>query len=234
MLATKGVYKYLADIVFPNTCALCGKVIKWNGLMCEKCAGDMPETFEGLIHIENTDGAVGVFYYEGDIIGLIYKLKHGDSVFNFAELSADMIADKLRKRGISESIDIVTAVPMHFSKKMVRGRDQAELLARFTADKLGKPTDFHLLKRKKDSTEQHKLERDERQLHAEEVYIALSKHRDISGKTVLICDDVITTGSTIRACAAQLKSMGAKKVYACSAAVSAVYKKIGDCDDIVP
>ena len=117
---------------------------------------------------------------------------------------------------------------------MVRGRDQAELLARFTADKLGKPTDFHLLKRKKDSTEQHKLERDERQLHAEEVYTALSKHRDISGKTVLICDDVITTGSTIRACATQLKSMGAKKVYACSAAVSAVYKKLGDCDEIVP
>ncbi|SEK23291.1 ComF family protein [Ruminococcus albus] len=234
MLAAKPVYKYLADIVFPNTCAFCGKVIRWDGLLCEKCAGDMPETFDGLIRIENTDGAVGVFYYENDIIGLIYKLKHGDAVFNFAEISAGMIADRLKVRKIADSIDIVTAVPMHFSKKIVRGRDQAELLARFVADKLGKPFNFHLLGRKKDSTEQHKLERDERQSHAEEVYTTLSKHSDISGKTILICDDVITTGSTIRACASQLKSMGAKKVYACSAAVSAVYKERGDGDNIVP
>lgn len=234
MFASRAVYKYLADIVFPNTCAFCGKVIKWDGLLCEKCKEDMPETFDGLIRIENTDGAVGVFYYEGDIIRLIYKLKHGDAVFNFAELCAGMISDKLRDKGIADNIDIVTAVPMHFSKKMVRGRDQAELLARFTADKLGKPTDFHLLGRKKDKTEQHKLERDERMSHAEEVYTALPKHRDISGKTILICDDVITTGSTIRACAAKLKSMDAKKIYACSAAVSAVYKNRGNTDGIVP
>ncbi|SFB78307.1 ComF family protein [Ruminococcus albus] len=232
MLASKPVYKYLADIVFPNTCAFCGNVIKWDNILCEKCAEDIPDTFEGLIRIENTDGAVGVFYYESDIIGLIYKLKHGDAVFNFAELSAGMIAERLLARKIADSIDIVTAVPMHISKKIIRGRDQAELLGRFVADKLGKPTNFHLLGRKKDSTEQHKLEREERQSHAEEVYTALPKHRDISGKTVLICDDVITTGSTIRACAAQLKSMGAKKVYACSAAVSAVYKDRGD--DILP
>ena len=234
MLAAKAGYKYLTDIIMPNTCALCEKVIKWDALLCEKCRGDIPETFDGFIRIENTDGAVGVFYYEDDIIGLIYKLKHGGAVFNFAELGACLIAEKLANRGIAENIDIVTSVPMHFSKKIVRGRDQAELIARFTADKLGKPSDLHLLCRKKDSTEQHKLEREERQGHADKVYLAAKNHRDIKGKTILICDDVITTGSTIRACAAQLRSMGAEKVYACSIAVSAVYKDRADKDNIIP
>ncbi len=234
MLAARSGYKYFADIIMPNTCAFCEKVIKWDRLLCNECSENVPDTFDGLILIENTNGAVGVFYYEDDIVGLIYKLKHGGAVFNFAELCAGFIAEKLQKRDISSSIDIVTSVPMHISKKIVRGRDQAELIARFTADKLGKPTDLHLLSRKMDHTEQHKLERDERRIHAEDVYSAAKKHRDIKGKTILICDDVITTGSTIRACAVQLRSMGAEKVYACSAAVSSVYKNRSNKDSIIP
>lgn len=101
-------------------------------------------------------------------------------------------------------------------------------MARFVADALGKPTDFTLLCRKKDNTEQHKLERDDRRSHAEQVYSEVEKHSDISGKTILICDDVITTGSTIRACAAHLRHMGAKKVYACGAAVATGNKQYAD------
>ena len=226
MLSTKAGYRYIADIFLPNRCALCGRVIVWDRLICTDCGNDLPETFEGSLAIGNTVCAVGVFYYGGNISKLIYGLKHGRAVFNFAELGAEMIAERLRKRGIADKIDIVTCVPMHRSKVIARGRDQAAVIAKFTADKLGKPTDLRLLRRSKDKTEQHKLsEKSERTAHAQAVYCAAKGHADISGKTVLICDDVITTGSTVSACAALLLSMGAEKVYAGSIAVSEYYKE---------
>ena len=207
----------------PNSCPFCGKVIVWNKLVCDECEADLPDSFNGNIAIENTEGAVGVFYYDGKVIDLIYKMKHGSAVHNFPELCAGMIAERLDRFGFCA--DIVTAVPMYFSKKLIRGGNQAELLAKFVSAAVDKPVDLTLLKRNKDSTEQHKLEKDERESHAEEVYSAGEKHSDIKGKAVLICDDVITTGSTIRACAYHLKKMGAQKVYACSVAVSEVYRK---------
>lgn len=225
MLYTKAGYKYIADIIMPNSCALCGRVIRWDKLTCDKCGSELPETFDGVVPIENTDGAVGVFFFEDKIKALIYKLKRGGAVNNFAELCSSITAERLRSLGWADEIDAVTAVPMHRSKRIMRGRDQAELLASFTADALNKPVDFKLLRRSSDRTEQHKLKRDERKAHAEQIYSAAENHSDIKGKTVLICDDVITTGSTIRACAIHLKKMGAEKIYACGAAVSEVYKK---------
>lgn len=234
LLSTKTGYRFIADLFMPNRCALCGNVIKWDKLMCKSCENDPPETFGGSLKIENTVCAVGAFFYEDSIIDLIYGLKHGGTVNNFAEYSAVVIAEKLRSRGIADEIDIVTAVPMYRGKKIARGRDQAELLAAYIADKLDKPTEFGALRRLRDKTEQHKLtDKADRQAHAEAVYSSADAGR-VEGKVVLICDDVITTGSTIRACAAQLMSMGAKKVYACSAAVSAHYKKFGDAEYIIP
>ena len=234
MLVTKKGYKYIADIVMPNTCAFCGKVIEWDRLLCSVCEDDMPEKFDGSVLIENTDGAFGCFYYENKIIDLIYRLKHGGAVYNFAELCADMISEKLINKGIADDIDLVTSVPMNLRKKIVRGHDQAEVLAKFVADKLGKPVERKLLYRSSDSTEQHKLERDERREHADKVYSLSAGHKDIKGKTILICDDVITTGSTVRACAAKLREAGADKIYACSAAVSSKYKEYSDKENIIP
>lgn len=232
MLHTKAWYKYIADIIMPNSCAFCGRVIVWDKLVCDKCANDLPETFDGVIPIENTEGAVGVFFFEEKITDRIYKLKHSGAVNNFAELCTSMIAERLRDLDWAAEIDIVTAVPMHRSKKILRGRDQAELLAKFTADALEKPTDFKLLGHIRDRTEQHNIaDPKERHFHAEKIYYAAENHNDIKGKTLLICDDVITTGSTVRACAFHLKKMGAAKVYACGAAVSKYYKKSGVKND---
>ena len=220
MLFTNRRYKYLADIIMPNSCALCGKVIVWDRLVCDECSADMPREYTEMQKFANIEGAVSAFYYEDKIISRIYRLKNDADVNNFAELSALKIAERLCEQGLTDKIDVVTAVPMHIRKKLVRGRNQAELLARFVADAINRPTDFSMLARISDKTEQHKLMREERAAHARKIYIANRKHSDIRGKTVLICDDVITTGSTISACGGVLKELGASEVYACSAAVS--------------
>ena len=221
MLVRDKRYKFLADIIMPNSCAFCGKVIRWDALLCQDCENDLPETFCASVAIGNCSGMWSVFVYENEIIDLIYKLKHGGSVYNFAELCAVKLGEKLAENGVADKIDAVIPVPMNIRKRIRRGHDQAVVLAKFIADELGKPVDLTCLRRGSDSTEQHTLSAEERDTHAKEVYFANEGHTDIKGKTILLCDDVITTGSTMSACAAILKDMGAKEIYCVSAAIAA-------------
>lgn len=211
------IYKYLTDIIIPNKCPVCGKILKWNGLLCSKCENELaplkPSDNGDLEDIK----VWSLYAYEGKCVDMIYALKHTGEVRNFAEFSAVKLAEKIKLSDFADKIDIVTAVPMHWRKKSERGLNQAEVLAKFIADELDKSVDFKLLKHLDDKEEQHRLSAEERKIHAEKIYSANKKHTDISGKTVLLCDDVITTGSTIKVCMEILHKMGAQ-VCCCSIA----------------
>lgn len=217
MVSRSLIYKYLTDILIPNKCPVCGKILKWDSLLCEKCENE----FARLKPSDNGDlgdiKAWWLYAYEGKCVDMIYALKHTGEVRNFAEFSAVKLAEKIKLSGFADKIDIVTAVPMHWRKKSERGENQAEVLAKFIGDELNKPANFRLLKHLNDKEEQHRLSAEERKTHAEKIYSANKKHADISGKTILLCDDVITTGSTIKACTEILHKMGAQ-VCCCSIA----------------
>lgn len=103
------------------------------------------------------------------------------------------------------------------TKRSLRGYNQAERIAGFAAKRLGKPLTKDLLIHKLNSFEQHTLNYNERQKNAELVFKINSDNRDICGKRILLCDDVVTTGATMNMCAELLKSIGAKDV--CGAAI---------------
>lgn len=220
MLKRTAGYKFIADIFLPNRCALCGRVISWEGLTCPACGEKMPLLKNKTIEVSGTDGGTAAFSYEGKITDLIYRMKDSGESDNFAELCAGIICERLALTGLDLRTDIVTAVPMSVRKRVRRGYNQAKLLAEFVADILGKKTDYTLLERNDDSTEQHHLSQKEREIHARKVYRAASGHNDISGKNILIVDDVITTGATVRTCAEKLREIGAAEVYCCGAAAS--------------
>lgn len=214
---------YWLDMLFPNRCPCCGKVIKWDKLICEKCTGALPfldDTPWQIRFPSDVEGdkiffdyAVAAFSYESPAVEGIYSLKSGHGV-NFARLAADILCDKLENDEISA--DIVTCVPMASVKKRSRGYNQAEILAKYISRKIDIPCDFKLLKRKAVSLEQHTLNAKERHSLAGRIYSLNAAHADISGKTVLLCDDVFTTGATMNKCAELLKSAGVKKVFCVS------------------
>ena len=217
------IYKYLINIVFPNVCPVCGKLIKWDGLLCDECAGRLPYNDDDLCSVCGKrmcrdhsaitfDGVYTLVRYEGPVITAIYALKNGESL-NLAEFAAEKLAERIKSDDLADKIDIVTSVPMHRRKKKDKGINHADKTAGFMARELGKPKVLSLLKKKKDKKVQHKLSADERAAHANSVFYAADKHRDIKGKTVLLCDDVYTTGATFNRCASLLKQMGAEKVY---------------------
>lgn len=223
MVSKRSIYKYLIDFVYPNRCPVCGDFIEWDKLICSDCEKALPMHNEPLCEkcgkdrcLEHTqlyfDGVFTLMRYEGSGKEAIYKFKH-DRELNFAEYSAEKLCEILTDKNLDSKIDCVTAVPMHKSKRIERGYNQAEKLAHFIVGKLKKSADYKLICRTADTAEQHMLSADERKSYAGRIFYPSDKHSDIKGKTLLLCDDVYTTGSTMNACSKILKEMGAEKIY---------------------
>lgn len=101
-------------------------------------------------------------------------------------------------------VDLVIAVPLHWSKRIKRGYNQSEELAKAIADQMKLPCDFSILRRRKaTSTQAQKRSRQERLKNVSKAF-SVSRVERLAGKHVLLVDDVLTSGATIEACALAL------------------------------
>ncbi len=116
-------------------------------------------------------------------------------------------------------IDLITAVPLNEKRHKERGYNQAEVLARPLARKMGIPYSLHLIKRIKQTKSQVGLSLLDRQNNVADAFLTVSTL--VVSKNILIIDDVATTGSTLDACAKALKDAGAKNVFALTLAKTA-------------
>ena len=206
------------DIIFPNRCVSCDKTIAWNETFCDKCGADLPYIedipWQAVFAMQtddpaNFDYANALFWYKGNAKSAVLALKSRYGV-NFAKFAAKYLAMKFETDG--QSADIITAVPMNAKKVRRRGYNQAQVFADYLSKNMDIKTDFALLKRRSTSTEQHTLAKKERLAAAESAYFISSKASDLSGKRVILCDDIFTSGATVNKCAALLKELGAKSV----------------------
>ena len=219
---------YLLDLAFPNRCPFCGEFIAYDILCCEKCfhealwadenicTGCGKSLLKGCICGNvSYDGCYAAAYYADSVRDCIHNLKfHGNT--NGADIFGRVLRDRLETAGVLSGIDLIVPVPMTSKQKRERGYDQAELIAR--AISAGEVPVEDVLCRKHVKTSQHLLGAEERRSAVGKQYSATE--RDLSGMTVLLADDVITTGSNLSCCASLLKQMGAARVI-CAAAATA-------------
>lgn len=136
-----------------------------------------------------------------------------------AEL-ADAAVSAAQKRGILTENALVTFVPRSPEKKIRTGVDQAEELAKAVAKRTGLPF-YSLLARQNTGTEQKMLNPSRRKENADNAYSLLPYPlKRIQGATILLLDDVVTTGATVNACTVLLKEAGAARVICLAAAKS--------------
>ena len=114
--------------------------------------------------------------------------------------------------------DIVVPVPMGKKKQKRRGHNQAELFARCIGRYLEIPVKNDILYKYDTRDEQHSHSARERSERVKGLFY--TKNTDLSGMRVIICDDVMTTGSTVNECARLLKAIGAESVIAAVCAVT--------------
>lgn len=156
-------------------------------------------------------------YYEGKTRSALHKLKFRGRR-DLAKPIAKLITEALRERDMLEKTDYITFIPMRRYDRFVRGYNQAELIAREISAISGIPCE-KLLRKTVKTPKQHLLNRTERSGNLLGVFEPEKDKTDIiSGKTILVADDIITTGCTANEISKTLLIFGAESVEICACA----------------
>jgi competence protein ComFC len=242
----KTVKRLVLNFIYQPKCVFCKKVlsVRTYTCVCEDCSGRLPHT---RIHVCDRCSApmdsvygnptcqdcrkhkryfeqnISPFLYEDPIRHIILQMKFYEFLAA-ADVLGYYMADKLAKSDILQKIDLVTFVPLSDKRYKERGFNQAKLLAVGLLDHLDRRVFLEdILRKPVDNLTQSTLSPQQRLENVKGVY-AVREKADIAGKSILLIDDVMTTGATLNECSKQLKKAGAKSVYAATAAVSSYQK----------
>lgn len=191
------------DLLFPPKCAGCGTE---GAYLCDVCIADArkaPDTSgEGL------EAIIAPFQMQGAARDVVHRFKYS-GLRVMAEPMGLAMAQQLERHRISA--DVLVPVPLHPKRLRERGYNQADLLAKHVGKWLEVDVDSRGLTRTDYQRPQARTTtRDERQANVEGAFAVA---RDFTGLTVVVVDDVTTTGSTLEACTAALHEAGAARVW---------------------
>ena len=189
--------------------------------VCETCSACLPRVTGPLKTNSGRafDGLTSPFFYETPIKELIYRFKYSNQRY-IAKGLAHYMFDAVQQAGWP-AIHAVVPVPLHEARQSERGFNQAALLSAELALLLEIDMDQNTLVRVRETKTQTLLDREERQKNVQDAFEVPEAAR-IEGATLLLVDDVVTTGTTAHACAKTLKAAGAKAVYVVSACTRAI------------
>lgn len=210
---------FIKRFFFPDKCIFCQRWLRGENdlLMCDKCAdGILLARGRGKVLLKgHISYSYAPFGYCGGARKAILALKFSDKVCYADTLSAFMAA-YTEKNLKPEDIDMIVPVPLSKKRFLKRGYNQSYLLAKGISERLGLTLDDTLLKRVRDTAQQSKIKsyRD-RALNVRDAFYST---RELSGESILLIDDIYTSGATCDNCAKALKVAGAGKIYVCTAA----------------
>lgn len=225
-------FKKFADIIkgyddaHNFTCDICGREVFASERVCEKCRKELPyigdkccplcgrKVKEAGVCLEckqkplGVEKARSVFTHEGEAARLVVRYKRGSKYLyrTLAELALPLLVKEF------PDCDLLTSVPMTKKAQKKRGYNQSKLLAEELAKRSEKPY-LDTAVKQRETQSQKFLGREEREKNLEGCFHIIDRAA-VKGKTVLVIDDTLTTGSTVSELANRLKRAGAKTVYA--------------------
>lgn len=201
------------DLLFPPKCPFCRRVLDDpRAPLCPRCQPQLPwlEKKESFRKVEHTAGCWSPLVYKDIVRECIHRYK-------FTPVPAlgqplGLLAAQCALDHPEIAPDVVTWTPLSRKSLKKRGFDQAQLLAREVGRGLGVPVE-PLLEKTRETRQQSLLESPaERKANTLGAY-RLREDADVTGKKILLVDDVVTSGSTLSACAGELKRKGAAEVW---------------------
>lgn len=223
----------ILSLLFPVKCVYCGEIIPKTKLpICKTCAKSIPLLKGDLCKYCGREynacfcklgdyaftRNVSVLKYDGVAATIIKRFKFGKKP-QLAKFMAEEVAYCVKKNYQDINFDFITFVPMNRIKQFKRGFNQSELIA----NEVGKILDLPVIKtlgRKYSSKDQKFKKRNERIKSVKGQFYARSQ---FDGKTILLIDDVLTSGATLSECSLMLKRSKALQVYTATFAIT--YKK---------
>lgn len=204
-----GPLERLFDLLFPARCLLCGERVSPGEDICPGCRQEVPpKPFRRLYSLPGS-GADGFqvtapMDYTGGFRKTLYRFKF-QGEYGLSRPLGRLMAKAVPE---GESFYCVAWVPMTGKKRREWGYDQSRLLAKAVARALGLPC-RPLLEKTRETDTQHELSRRDREKNVRNAY---SARGEAAGKSILLVDDIITTGATLTECAEALYRAGAKRV----------------------
>ncbi|MDO8955761.1 MAG: ComF family protein [Deltaproteobacteria bacterium] len=227
-------WRALVDFFFPSQCPLCGKILDENSLgrPCPSCLSQIKffshpycprcglgfNTAMGEDHLcsgcltEHWDftKARSIGPYEGLMAEVISRFKFR-GISRLAKPLGILLAEYEDPEFTFSEFDLILSVPLHPQRLRKRGFNQSLLLARRISRVHSIPLDFTALQRIRHTQPQTELSGPERKKNIRGAF-AVKKSAIISGKRILLIDDVFTTGATVQECSKALLKAGAKRV----------------------
>ncbi len=201
------------DLLFPPKCPFCRKILERpRDPVCPACQESLPwlEGERGERPVDFTEGCFSPLAYRDSVPDAVKRMKFSRDR-SLAEPFGLLAAQCLRDR-LTVPVDALTWAPLSRKRLRERGFDQAELMAGAAGESLSLPVRPTLLKLR-DTVPQSELEEEsDRRKNARDAY-ALRPGAEVEGKTLVLVDDVVTTGSTLGECARVLREAGARAVY---------------------
>lgn len=207
----------ILDLLYPPRCAFCGRLMEHTGSgVCPDCVRNLPYAADcDALQIMAGFPGVRAFYYEDMVKQGVKALKFGRTAWR-AGVFGRYIAQAASKY-LSGRFDAVTYVPVSWQRNYTRGFDQARLLAQSAAKVWGIKAEPTLRKIRSNRPQSSLRDPRQRQTNVQGAYRPLPRAK-IAGRRFLLVDDVLTTGSTMSACANTLLEAGAVSVVCASLA----------------
>lgn len=212
-------------LIFPARCSVCGKVLNFGEYICEECnlkieridkictaCGNDKNLCTCKRQVFRFNSCIGAFNYGDNAMSAVKRFKFGNNLY-IAEFLADEMSDKFQKHYNNIRFDAVTAVPMHPLKKFAKGYNQSEVIARKLCKNINLPY-IKLLSKIRFNKTQHKQDR---HLRFENIKGVFSAKLPYNIETVLLVDDIKSTGATLDECTRELMFAGVKQVYCITA-----------------
>lgn len=208
----------VSSVVFPARCPSCGAYCERRGGWCAPCLSRTVRPHRLALSAEALaalDDAWAVGFYGGALGTLVRDLKYRGRRGVLPYIHAALAAAKLPKE--MTAVDFAVYVPLHEAREKERGFNQAELIFAAWLKVKGIPA-HPLLTRMRSTAPQYGLGEKERRKNVCGAFALAEAGKggagEIAGKSIVLLDDILTTGATLTACAAVLKKAGAGSVYA--------------------
>lgn len=200
---------------------------KTKGLLCPQCLAALPRTEQAVLRQNSTEMAVlgrvydvvaaakvmhlgrsaAFLFYEKDspIQRLIHKMKYADQPLIGYQLGWQA-AMEMQDADFFDEIEVIIPMPLHRRRLRERGYNQSEYIARGISDYTGIPVDTSHVTRERNTPKQALQDSENRKTNVKDAF-AVNHPEQLYHKHILVVDDLITTGETMKACLHAMKKI---------------------------
>lgn len=190
-----------------------------SGMLCPACLASLPRTEQARLRQNETEmvlamplerAAAFLFFEKEDSIALvIHAMKYADQP-EIGYVLGRQAAMEMQYAGFFDGIELIVPIPLHDHRMRERGYNQSEYIARGISEVTGIAVDTTHVVRQKDTPHQALQRGDERKMNVANAFAVLQPEQ-LYKKHILVVDDLITTGETMRSCLKAMKQIrGAK------------------------